>query len=115
MAQSDERMAAVVLAFDGNRRKLFKRNVMTTLYGSKEFGMRQQHMDDLMVPLRLEVLQKKRKEHPFGKTWKEQHAAASFLAKHASAAIAQEAPLPMKAMEFLQDLAGALAHEGKPL
>jgi len=88
---------------------------MTTFYGSKKFGMTQQHMDDLMEPLRLEVMKKKRKAHPFGKTWKEQYAASSFLAAHASKTIARELPLAMKAMEFLQDLAGALAHEGKPL
>jgi len=115
MALSTDPLAARVLAYDGDWRKVFKRNTMTTFYGSKGFGMTQQHMDDLMEPLRLEVMQKKRKQHPFGKTWAEHQAASRLLANHASAAIKDELPLPMKAMEFLQDLAGALAHEGKPL
>jgi DNA-directed RNA polymerase len=115
MALSADPIAACVLAYDGDWRKVFKRNTMTTFYGSKKFGMTQQHMDDLMEPLRMEVLQKKRKAHPFGKTWVEHQAASRFLAGHASEAIAKELPLAMKAMEFLQDLAGALAHAGKPL
>jgi DNA-directed RNA polymerase, mitochondrial len=115
MERSSDPLAPIVLAYSGDRRKMFKRNVMTTFYGSKKFGMAQQHMDDLMDPLKREVLVKKRAEHPFGKERKEQHAAARFLAHHACEAIAQEAPLPMKAMELLQDLAALLAHEGKPL
>jgi DNA-directed RNA polymerase len=77
MEQSNDPIASVVLAYDGDWRKVFKRNTMTTFYGSKKFGMTQQHMDDLMEPLRLEVMKKKRKAHPFGKTWKEQYAASS--------------------------------------
>lgn len=115
LERSSDPLARVILGYDGNRRKMFKRNVMTTFYGSKKFGMAQQHMDDLMEPLRLEVLRKKRDVHPFGSTYAEQHAASRFLANHAADAIAQEAPLAIKAMEFLQDLAGLLAHEGKPL
>jgi DNA-directed RNA polymerase len=115
MALSPDPIAPVVLAYDGDWRKVFKRNTMTTFYGSKGFGMAQQHMTDLMEPLRRDVLKKKRKVHPFGKTFKEQHAASRFLATHASRTIANELPLAMKAMEFLQDLAGAMAHAGRPL
>lgn len=108
-------MASAVLAYDGDWRKVFKRNTMTTFYGSKGFGMAQQHMTDLMEPLRRDVLKKKRKDHPFGKTYMEQHAASRFLSQHAARTIAKELPLAMKAMEFLQDLAGIMAHAGKPL
>jgi DNA-directed RNA polymerase len=108
-------VASMVLAYDGDWRKVFKRNTMTTFYGSKGFGMAQQHMDDLMEPLRREVLRRKRTVHPFGKTYREQHAASRFLAMHASKTIAKELPLAMKAMEFLQDLAAVMAHAGKPL
>ena len=48
MALSYDPIASVVLAYDGDWRKVFKRNTMTTFYGSKGFGMAQQHMDDLM-------------------------------------------------------------------
>jgi DNA-directed RNA polymerase len=104
-----------VLAYDGDWRKMLKRNVMTTFYGSKKFGMAQQHMDDLMEPLKREVLKRKRKDHPFGKTRAEQHAAARFIAAHACAAIEEWLSYRMKAMEFIQDLAGIMAHAGKPL
>jgi DNA-directed RNA polymerase len=115
MELSPDPIAAVVLGYDGNRRKMFKRNVMTTFYGSKKFGMAQQHMDDLMDPLKREVLKRKIDKHPFGNTRGEQHAASRFLAHHACQAIANEAPLPMKAMKFIQDLAAIMAHAGKPL
>jgi DNA-directed RNA polymerase len=115
LARSTDPVAQTVLAYDGDWRKVFKRNTMTTFYGSKGFGMAQQHMTDLMEPLRREVLKKKRKKHPFGSTYKEQHAASSLLAAAASETIAQELPLAMQAMKFLQDLAGVMAHAGKPL
>ncbi|MBR1173934.1 hypothetical protein JQ617_08215 [Bradyrhizobium sp. KB893862 SZCCT0404] len=115
MEASGNPVAQTVLAYEGDWRKVFKRNTMTTFYGSKKFGMTQQHMDDLMDPLKREVLVKKRAVHPFGATRKEHFAAASLLATTASEAIAKELPLPMKAMEFLQDLAAIMAHEGKPL
>ena len=115
IAASPDPLAALVLAYDGDWRKLFKRNVMTTFYGSKKFGLAQQHMDDLMEPLKRDVLKKKRKAHPFGKTWGEHRAASTFLAKHASEAIAKVAPRAMAAMEFLQDCAAAMAHAGMPL
>jgi DNA-directed RNA polymerase len=115
MKLSSDPLASTVLAYDGDWRKVFKRNTMTTFYGSKKFGMAQQHMDDLMQPLKREVLKKKRAVHPFGQTGKEHHAAARFLAHHASNAIVSELPLPMKAMGFLQDLAAVMAHAGKPL
>jgi DNA-directed RNA polymerase len=115
MALSPDPIAKVVLAYDGDWRKVFKRNTMTTFYGSKGFGMAKQHMTDLMEPLRREVLKKKRKVHPFGKTFKEQHGASALLAKFASVTIADELPLPMKAMDFLQKLAATMAHAGKPL
>jgi DNA-directed RNA polymerase len=115
MALSHDPLAKVVLAYDGDWRKVFKRNTMTTFYGSKGFGMARQHMTDLMEPLRREVLKKKRKVHPFGKTFKEQHGASALLAKYASETIARELPLAMKAMDFLQKLAAIMAHAGKPL
>lgn len=115
MAASEDPLASTVLAYDGDWRKVFKRNTMTTFYGSKGFGMAHQHMTDLMEPLRRDVLKKKRKEHPFGDTYQEHHAASRLLASHASAAIAHELPLAMEAMKFLQSLAVTMAHAGKPL
>lgn len=115
MARANDPMVSTILAYDGDWRKVFKRNTMTTFYGSKGFGMSQQHMDDLMEPLSLEVMQNKRATHPFGQTRKEHHAASRILAAHAAAAIKGEIPLAIKAMEFIQKLAAMMAHEGKPL
>lgn len=109
------RFAAMALAFDGNRRKAVKRNVMTYSYSSKMFGMRQQHIDDLMEPLAVEVQRGKRPEHPFGDNRSTQGAAAAYLAKCIYAAIESVVDRPARAMGFLQKLARALAHEGKPL
>ncbi len=115
MARANDPMVSTILAYDGDWRKVFKRNTMTTFYGSKGFGMAQQHMDDLMEPLSREVMQKKRTKHPFGQTRKEHHAASRLLAAHAAAAIKGEIPLAIKAMEFIQKLSALMAHEGKPL
>lgn len=114
-AEAGDPIAKRAVAYDGDRRKLCKRNTMTYSYSSGKFGMAQQHMDDLMEPLKLEVMQKKRDEHPFGSEWTDQQAAARFLAGHIHAAIEQIVNKPAKAMEFLQDLAKVMAHAGKPL
>ena len=114
-AASGDPLAARVLAFDGNRRKIVKRNVMTYSYSSKAFGMAQQHMDDLMEPLKLEVLQGKREKHPFGDEWAEQKAASRYLAGRIHASIEKIVHRPAMAMEFLQEWAKLMAHEGKPL
>jgi DNA-directed RNA polymerase len=99
----------------GIDRKLVKRNVMTFAYSSKKFGMGKQHMEDLMKPLRFEVLEGKHSEHPFGDNEEEQKGAASYLAAHVYQAISEVVGLPAQAMGFLQGCARALAHEGKPL
>lgn len=94
-------------------RKTVKRNVMTYSYSSKAYGMAEQHREDLMDPLSLKVLQGKLEEHPFGHD--KGLAASKYLAAHAYAAIEEVVQLPAEAMDFLQKLARALAHEGKPL
>ena len=97
----------------GINRSVVKRNVMTFAYSSKVFGMGQQHLEDLMEPLKLKVLKKELEVHPFGDD--EGYAAARYLAKHTHAAIVELVRLPAQAMAFLQACARALAHEGKPL
>lgn len=75
--------------------------------------MFQQHLEDTMEPLKLDVMKGKLEEHPFGDD--EGYAAAKYLAKHTYAAIREVVKLPAEAMAFMQALARALAHEGKPL
>lgn len=108
------KLAALALAF-GVDRKLVKRNVMTTPYSSGEFGMGEQHFEDTMAPLELKLLKKEIAHHPFGETDDEWRLASRYLAKRVRAAIMQVVGLPMEAMGFMQKLAKALAHEGKPL
>ncbi|UGA46844.1 hypothetical protein HU230_0012675 [Bradyrhizobium quebecense] len=96
-----------------------KRGVMTYAYSSKKFGMACQLQTDLMKPLAREVLEGKRAVHPFA-PWEQgseerPSAAARFLADHIFEAIEQIVHKPSEAMKYLQKLAKALAHEGKPL
>lgn len=107
------KFARLALAYDGNRRKLVKRNVMTYSYSSKKFGMSQQLITDLMDPLAEQVQRGERDEHPFGENESTQAAAARYLASKIFAAIETVVDRPARAMAFLQKIARALAHEGK--
>jgi DNA-directed RNA polymerase len=107
-------LAALALAF-GVDRKLVKRNVMTFAYSSKEFGMSEQHFEDTMEPLELKLLKKEIDAHPFGESEEEWRQCSRYLAKRVLAAIKDVVKGPAQAMEFMQKLAKALAHEGKPL
>jgi DNA-directed RNA polymerase len=111
----------------GITRKLVKRNVMTYSYSSKRFGMQQQHLEDTMRPLELDVLAGTLSTHPYAhpndtREWPDGRVdtvvgltAAKYLAGHIYAAIEQVVEKPAQAMAFLQKCARALAHEGKPL
>jgi DNA-directed RNA polymerase len=109
-----KKLARIALAH-GVDRKLVKRNVMTFAYSSKEFGMSEQQFEDTMEPLELKLLKGEISEHPFGETEDEWRLASRYLAKRVLAAIKSVVRLPADAMEFMQKLAKALAHEGKPL
>ena len=112
-AEKARRYAKLALDY-GVDRKLCKRNTMTFAYSSKVFGMSQQQLVDTMEPLKVQVLKGEREEHPFGDD-STQYAASKYLARHIYAAITTLVKRPAEAMQFLQHLAGALAHEGKPL
>lgn len=117
-------MAQLFLDWDGDRRKAVKRNVMTYAYSSKRFGMAAQQQVDLMSPLSDEVLDGTLEEHPFegyqhgpyDRYGNQQPSkAARYLAGHVYDAILERIKKPAEAMEFLQKIAKALAHEGKPV
>jgi DNA-directed RNA polymerase, mitochondrial len=112
-------LAKLFLEFDGDRRSLVKRNVMTYSYSSKKFGMSSQQQVDLMDPLSREVLSGKREEHPFVGyqmgTLERPSKGARFIASHIFDAIETRIHLPAQAMKFLQGIAKAMAHEGKPV
>jgi DNA-directed RNA polymerase, mitochondrial len=109
-----KQLARIALDY-GVDRGLVKRNVMTFAYSSKEFGMSEQHYEDTMVPLEMKLLKGEVENHPFGETEDEWRLASRYLAKRVLAAIKDVVRLPAEAMEFMQKLAKALAHEGKPL
>lgn len=98
----------------GVNRSLVKRNVMTYAYSSQVYGMAMQHIEDTMRPIKLKLLKKELSEHPF-EDEETAYAAAKYLAKRVHAAIESIVSLPAQAMGFMQALARALAHEGKPL
>jgi DNA-directed RNA polymerase len=97
----------------GIDRKLLKRNVMTFCYSSDQNGMGDQQFEDLMIPLQAEAIRSKTPHH-FG-TIAEQSGAARYMGRVAYAAITEVVKKPAEAMDFLKDLAAALAHEGKPV
>jgi DNA-directed RNA polymerase len=109
-----KKLAALALAY-GVDRKLSKRAVMTFAYSSKEFGMREQLMEDTMEPLELKWLKREIDQHPFGDDKAEWRASCGYLAHHIMASIKQVVKGPAEAMDFMQILAKAMAHEGKPL
>lgn len=109
-------------------RGMVKRNVMTWAYSAKRLGMMSQVMEDTMHPLQHKVVTKKLKLHPY------QVAADTFLPKNAKMevtwpgwtaakmiggttfdSIGEVVKRPQEAMEFLQKIARATAHEGKPV
>jgi DNA-directed RNA polymerase len=117
-------MAQLFLDYDGDRREMAKRNVMTYSYSSKPFGMACQQQTDLMEPLAREVLEGKRKEHPFigfefgpyNKQGVQQPSkAARYIAGRVFDAIETRIHKPAEAMKFLQDIAKTMAHECKPV
>jgi DNA-directed RNA polymerase len=112
-------LAKAWLAY-GIDRKVVKRNVMTYSYSSKKFGMAGQQEEDLITPLGTKVLAGELDEHPFSYWAEKKHrdspsAAASYIANHTYAGIETVVEKPAEAMAFLQKLAKALAHEGKPV
>jgi DNA-directed RNA polymerase len=128
LAEHGDAMAKLWLSY-GITRTVVKRNVMVYSYSSKKFGMAKQQEEDLMQPLKNEVLEGKLAEHPFAtehdfvidkKTGKKigkdaGHAAAKYIAGIVYETIVELVKKPAEAMGFLQDCARALAHEGKPL
>jgi DNA-directed RNA polymerase len=98
---------------DGIDRKLLKRNCMTFCYSSDWNGMGDQQYEDLMVPLQADSIRNKTPHH-FGDT-KTQSGAARYMGRIAYNAITEVVKKPAEAMDYLKALAGALAHEGKPV
>ena len=97
----------------GVNRSLVKRNVMTYSYSSKRFGMAQQLLEDTMKPLADKLLTGELTEHPFGTD--NGYGASRYLASVTYESIEAVVSKPAEAMRYLQGIARALAHEGKPV
>lgn len=128
LAAGGDLPAKTILANEFGRGTL-KRNTMTYFYGSGVFGMRDQHMVDLMRPLADEVALGRIDSHPYSlmtertnKETKEVTVApdggfscAALLAKTAHAAIVRIAPKADQAASWFQGVAALLAHESLPV
>ena len=99
----------------GITRKVCKRNTMTYAYSSPVFGMGDQLIEDIMVPLSKQVLVGKIQLHPFGPTSFETTKAARWLAAINMSSIRAVISSAQNGMDFLKGVAGALSHEGKPV
>lgn len=93
----------------GVNRKVCKRSVMTFPYGSKEFGFKEQIMEDTLRPARAEMSDKEWPFHEDG------HSAAGVLAKFLFIAVQQTVLKAAEAMDWMQQSARLVAKQGKPV
>lgn len=110
----------------GVSRKLVKRNVMTFAYSSEQFGFRQQIMTDTMGALNEAVFLGKAESNPYAMPRKDKEgnltgemdrgfAASGYLAAKVWQAVTRVVTTATEGMAFFKAVAGALAHEAKPL
>jgi DNA-directed RNA polymerase, mitochondrial len=109
-------MATQWLKF-GVTRSTTKRAVMTTAYGSREFGFREQLMDDILKPAKRKATDPKtrevnREEFPFDK---DGFAAAGYMAKLIWAGVSATVVRAVQAMDWLKETASILGSEGLPV
>jgi DNA-directed RNA polymerase, mitochondrial len=95
----------------GITRKTTKRSVMTLAYGSKEYGFREQLMEDIITPARL-ACQKTGGDFPFAR---DGYAAAQFMAKLIWQAVQETLVKSAEAMRWLQSAASLAASEQLPV
>jgi len=92
-------------------RKVTKRATMTLCYGSKQYGWREQLMEDFMATYTKEVQLGQRTEHPF----KEPNKASGYMAKKLDIALRRTVKAAVEGMDWLQEVASLLASENKPV
>jgi DNA-directed RNA polymerase len=92
-------------------RKVTKRATMTLCYGSKQYGWREQIIEDFMKEYEKEVQLNKREKHPF----KEPGKAAGYMAKKLDIALRRTVKAAVEGMDWLQVTASILAAENKPV
>ena len=91
----------------GITRKVTKRSVMTLAYGSKEYGFKEQLMEDIIRPAKAS-----KKDFPFNN---DGYTAAQYMAKAIWNAVNQVLVKAGEAMRWLQSAASIAASEGLPV
>lgn len=92
-------------------RKVTKRATMTLCYGSKQYGWREQIMEDFMKEYEKEVQLGLRDKHPF----EEPRKASAYLAKKLDTALRKTVKAAVEGMDWLQEVSSLLASENKPV
>lgn len=110
MGDKDDPMAQEWLAHKIDR-KVTKRATMTLCYGSKQYGWKEQIMEDFMDVYKKEVSLGSRENHPFTDPGK----AAAYIAKKLDIALRMTVEAAVEGMDWLQETASVLAKENKPL
>lgn len=110
MQDHDEPMAQEWLAHKIDR-KVTKRATMTLCYGSKQYGWKEQLMEDFMDVYKKEIALGLRGSHPFTEPSK----ASAYMAKKLDIALRMTVKAAVEGMDWLQDTASVLAKENKPL
>ena len=110
MADKDDPMAQEWLAHKIDR-KVTKRATMTLCYGSKQYGWKEQLMEDFMDVYKKEVSLGSRGTHPFSDPSK----ASAYMAKKLDIALRMTVEAAVEGMDWLQETASLLAKENKPL
>lgn len=110
MAEGDDPLAQEWLAHKIDR-KVSKRATMTLCYGSKQFGWREQIMEDFMKEYEKDVQLGKKEKHPFENPGK----ASGYMAKKLDIALRRTVQAAVVGMDWLQETAATLAAENKPV
>lgn len=110
MGDKDDPMAQEWLAHKIDR-KVTKRATMTLCYGSKQYGWKEQLMEDFMDVYKKEVSLGSRENHPFTDPGK----ASAYMAKKLDIALRMTVEAAVEGMDWLQETAAVLAKENKPL
>jgi len=96
----------------GITRKTTKRSVMTLAYGSKEYGFREQLMEDILIPARQAANASPNLRFPFAR---DGYAAAQYMAKLIWLSVNEVLVKASEAMKWLQGVASLAASEELPL
>ena len=110
LEDTEDPMAAEWLSHKIDR-KVTKRATMTLCYGSKQYGWREQLMEDFMNQYTKEVTLKQRETHPFT----EPNKASGYMAKKLDIALRKTVKAAVDGMDWLQATSALLASENKPV